>query len=71
MIVFGTRVRSSTIRIGAFWCPACEGPRAFVHRRHRRWFTVSFVPLLPLHDSGETVECQICRSRYPPAVLAA
>lgn len=55
---------------GTFFCPHCGGDRQYAHKQARRWFTIFFLPVIPLKVLGEYVECQTCRNAYAPAVLS-
>lgn len=57
------------MRRGTFYCPQCEGDRHFSWKSARRWFTLFFVPVLPLNHLGEYVECDTCESTYDTRVL--
>ncbi|MBX3185875.1 MAG: TerB family tellurite resistance protein [Labilithrix sp.] len=69
LIIFGTRGVTTTAGSGEFHCPDCGAKRPFEHKRVRRFFTLYFIPLIPLDTIGEYVECLHCRSTYKPAVL--
>lgn len=73
MIIFGLSVFyfMGLIGEGRFACPNCGGDRDYEHRTARRFFTLFFVPVIPLDKVGEVVRCQTCRVRFDPAVLAA
>ena len=68
MIIFGLRVRFSTTGTIAFFCPRCGGDRHGHTRVARRWFTLFFLPIIPLNKVGEIVECTTCKTRFPPSV---
>jgi uncharacterized OB-fold protein len=68
-IIFGTRVRHSVIGEGQFFCPKCQAKRAYKHKRASRYFTLYFVPLIPMGKLGEFVECQTCGIAFETAVL--
>lgn len=70
LLIFGIRVRFSTVEQGEFFCPHCGGDRPFARRRARRWFTLFFIPLIPLGVVGEIVECSHCHTRFNEGVLA-
>ena len=55
---------------GVFYCPREGGDRAYEHKSSRRWFTLFFVPVIPLNELGDFVECTSCRSTFYPSVLA-
>jgi hypothetical protein len=55
---------------GMFYCRRCGGDREYRHRAGRRWFTVFFLPVIPLNRVGEHVQCTTCRTRYVTEVLS-
>jgi hypothetical protein len=71
LIIWGLRVLFSTIAEGVFYCRNCGGDRNYQHRAGRRWFTLFFIPIIPLNKVGEDVRCTTCRTRYVPTVLNA
>lgn len=70
LIIFGTRGVTTSAGAGEFWCPGCRTKRAYEHKRVRRFFTLYFIPIIPLDVLGEYVECATCRDTYDPAVLS-
>jgi hypothetical protein len=69
LIIFGLRVFYRTIAQGTFHCRRCGGDREYRHRAGRRWFTLFFIPVIPLNSVGEHVRCSTCRTRYVTDVL--
>lgn len=69
-ILFGFKVRGKVLDTGTFACPREGGDRAYERRELRRWFTLFFVPLIPLNVVGEVVSCTSCGSDWDPAVLS-
>ncbi len=69
LIIWGIRVFFHTIGEGVFHCQRCEGGRQYRRRSGRRFFTLFFMPLIPLNKVGEHVQCGICRTRYHVDVL--
>jgi len=69
MIIWGWRVRKKTIGTGVFFCPGEGGDRNYEHKQARRWFTIFFIPLIPLKELGDFVECTSCENTYYPDVL--
>ena len=69
MIIFGTRGITYSAGSGDFVCPACQSEMPYSHKRVRRFFTLYFIPLIPLDLHGEYVECQQCRGTYELEVL--
>jgi hypothetical protein len=69
MIIFGFRVLYRTTAQGVFFCPRCGAGRQYQLRVGRRWFTLFFIPVIPLNKVGGFVQCPACRTRYAPDVL--
>ncbi|MBX6752006.1 MAG: zinc ribbon domain-containing protein [Micromonosporaceae bacterium] len=71
MIIFGLATFSifGLIGTGQFHCPNCGGDRHYEHRVARRFFTLFFLPVIPLNKVGEFVRCKTCRTRFDPRVL--
>ncbi len=69
MIIFGWRTRESTTGSGTFVCPHCRTPQVSRHVTYRRWFTLYFLPVIPLGQLGEQLECQGCLCRFSPQVF--
>lgn len=68
LIIFGFRIRFRTTGTIAFFCPRCGGDRLGDQRTARRWFTIFWIPVIPLNQVGEVVECTTCHTRYEPDV---
>jgi hypothetical protein len=64
LLIFGFAVFFRTVGEGDFHCPHCGGDRHYRHRVARRWFTLFFLPVIPLTRVGEIVECTTCRNRF-------
>ena len=69
MIIFGWRTRESTTGSGTFTCPHCRTSQVYRHVTYRRWFTLYFLPVIPLGRLGEQLECQGCLRCFAPQVL--
>ena len=69
MIIWGFRVFFRTVGGGVFHCPRCGGDRQYRRRSGRYFFTVFFIPVIPLKKVAEHVQCIICRTRFAPDVL--
>jgi len=70
LIIFGLRVFYRTITQGTFHCRRCGGDRQYWLRAGRRWFTLFFIPVIPLNMVGQHVQCANCRARYLTDVLS-
>ena len=68
--IIGLKTRTSTVERGRYHCPNEDAPRPYQHLRARRWFTVFFLPLIPLDRQGEWVRCAGCGATYGTDVLA-
>jgi Tellurite resistance protein TerB len=69
VIFFGWRVLYRPVGRGMFHCQRCGGDRSFHQLAGRRWFTLLFIPLIPLSLTGDHVRCDICGTRYRMGVL--
>jgi zinc-ribbon family len=69
MIIFGTRRRYKTIGDGQFFCPHCQTTRDYERKQGKNYFALYFIPLIPMGDAGEFIECQTCHRSYAPEVL--
>ena len=69
LIIWGLRVVYHTIAQGVFYCRKCGGDRNYRHRAGRRFFTLFFIPVIPLNKTGEHVQCLTCNTRYVTDVL--
>ena len=70
IIIWGRKNVINTINTGQFLCPRCNQTRMYKHQSARRFFTLYFIPIIPLEDLGQFVECQACHTSYKPEVLA-
>jgi len=69
MIIWGSRGITSSQAKGLFHCPSCDQQRSFDHKKVRRFFTLYFIPLVPLETLGDYVECQTCKGTFKEEVL--
>jgi len=69
LIIFGTRGVTTEQAHGEFFCPGCSAKQAYVHKACRRYFTLYFIPLIPLNVVGEYIECQRCTGTFKIEVL--
>jgi tellurite resistance protein len=60
---------TSTAETGDFYCPNCQGQQPYQHKRVRRFFSLYFIPVIPLDVHGEYVECEKCKGTYRMEVL--
>ena len=69
MIIFGTKARHKTVGTGIFHCPHCQRERQYNHKQGKNYFSLYFIPVFPIGDAGEFIECQSCGRSYSTEVL--
>ena len=69
LLIWGLRVFYHTVGQGTFHCRKCGGDRQYRRRAGRRFFTLFFIPVIPLNRTGEHVQCMTCKTRYVMDVL--
>ncbi|MEO5714098.1 MAG: DUF4190 domain-containing protein [Luteolibacter sp.] len=70
MIIFGTRGITAIQQKGSFHCPACGAGALYNKKEVRRFFTLFFVPLIPLNKAADYIECLRCGGTFKPEVLS-
>jgi len=70
LIILGFQNFYRTLRKGVFYCRKCGGDRQYRHRSGRRFFTVFFIPVVPLSRTGMHIQCLTCKTRYVLDVLS-
>lgn len=68
-VIYGTRGITFTKEGGMFHCPSCKSSQGYRFRAVRRFFTLFFIPLIPLDKVGEYIECDKCSGTFVPRVL--
>lgn len=69
MIIWGWRTIKGVSAKGEFYCPHCSSRRPYNHEKLRRWFTLYFIPAIPLGSVDEQVTCSHCRKSWQMSVL--
>lgn len=69
LLIFGLTVRGRPMEAGRFHCPNEGGDRTYTLREMRRYFTVFFLPLVPVKSLGHVVECDSCHAQYGEITL--
>ncbi len=64
IIIFGSKVRYKTLSTGQFYCPHCKAQHAYELRQARNWFSMYFIPVIPLNKIGEFVTCLTCGTNF-------
>jgi DNA-directed RNA polymerase subunit M/transcription elongation factor TFIIS len=71
-IIFGISSKVKAKPAGPFRCPACDAQRTYAELRRSRWFSLFFIPLIPLGSSSlGRVQCTTCGSEYDASVVAS
>jgi len=70
MIIFGSRTMPSTRDQGDFHCPRCSTQKPYRLISMNRWFTLYFIPVIPMGSAGEYIECTACAGTYDTQVLS-
>ena len=70
MIIFGIRGVAYGKEQGEFYCPDCDTRRSFTRKQVRRFFTLYFIPMIPLDLLAEYIECQSCKRAYKEDILS-
>jgi tellurite resistance protein len=69
MIVIGSMNLTRTVARGDFTCPHCRRLQSYRLRSRRPFLTIYLIPMIPLGDREQFVQCQQCRNRWDPAIL--
>ncbi len=69
MLIWGWKTRTKTLSSGVFFSPkaGCDAPYELLEAR--RWFTIFFIPLIPLKVLGTFVRCGATGAEYDPKIL--
>ena len=70
MIIYGFQSRESTTRTGQFVCPRCQSVQPYHLIMVRRWFSLFFIPVLPLSRLGQYVQCTRCAGTFSDEILS-
>ncbi|NUR25825.1 MAG: zinc ribbon domain-containing protein, partial [Catenulispora sp.] len=70
LLIWGWRTVFRMVGSGVFSCPSCGADRNYERRRAQRFFTLFFIPLIPLKVIGEFVRCTYCKNDFRDSVLA-
>jgi hypothetical protein len=69
MIIWGFRIVYRMLSSGVFLCPEEGAERPYALKSGQRFFTLFFIPFIPLKKIGNIVECQHCKSKFQESVL--
>ena len=68
-IIAGTKVIGRTIKTGAFFCPTCNIERSCRLRKNDRYLSLFYIPLFPIGQFEDTLECTSCKTAYIPSTI--
>lgn len=64
LLIWGTKVRRKVKDSGNFECPFCSETQEYEIISLRKYFTVFFIPVIPLKRLGTYWECSNCESAW-------
>jgi hypothetical protein len=70
IIIFGTKGVERTAGNGFFHCPHCRTDAPYTKKKLTRFFTLYFIPLIPLGTISEFVRCDQCGSDFSTEALS-
>lgn len=69
-IIFGISSKEKARSAGSFQCPVCETTRDYSELRISRYFSLFFIPILPLGSTSTgRIVCNHCRSEFSQDVV--
>ena len=69
MIIWGYRPIEKELASGHFLCPNCNVIRPYKHKRLYKYYTLFFLPLIPIKKLADYIECQGCFRFLKPEIL--
>ena len=69
LFIVGVKGVERDLASSVFHCPHCRIETPCTRRKVTRFFTLFFIPLIPLGSMGEIVRCDRCRTKFQPEVL--
>jgi hypothetical protein len=69
IIIFGVRGVKRKLDQGRFYCPSCQRSAPYTRYKVTRFFTLYFIPVIPLGSLGELVRCDQCDVELATEVL--
>jgi hypothetical protein len=71
LLIWGWRSLLKVLGVGEFHCPRCGADRSYKLVRPRRWFTMFFIPVIPLKWGENFVQCSACKAGFSEEILSA
>lgn len=69
MLIIGEKQITKEVANGTFECPVCDSRQGYRHRQIKQYFSLFFIPLLPMNDSANYVICNHCLCCFDPRIL--
>ena len=69
IFIFGTDTKSKQQGEGRFFCPQCSGQRNYRLFHVKEYFSLFFIPVLPMRSLDSYVECDECLTKFRQEVL--
>jgi hypothetical protein len=69
MFIYGYTGKEKVISKGHFCCPNCQKLRSYKHIRVQKYYSIYFIPIYPVKNLGEFVQCQGCFIAFKPDIL--
>lgn len=68
--IFGIEPKTIKTNKGQFLCPVCKSDSAYEVKQQRNYFSLFFIPLIPLSKAKQgQVVCLNCGTHMPTSVL--
>lgn len=68
--VWGWRAVAQVVGLGVFFCPQCQHDQPYRLVSPRQWFTIFFIPAIPMRRLDRYVACDGCRGSFVEQALA-
>ena len=64
-IVFGTKTITKDMGVvGTYECSRCHNVSEWRFMQYRYWFTLFFIPVIPVSGKHEYLQCPVCSQAY-------
>jgi hypothetical protein len=70
LLIWGWRSLLKVLGVGEFHCPRCRADQSYQLVRPRRWFTMFFIPVIPLKWGESFVRCSVCKAGFSEEILS-
>lgn len=64
LLLFGEAIKTKKLAEDQFHCPCCQQDAHYIHWQMRSYFSLFFLPVLPLNVTAEYIECQQCHGTF-------